>query len=295
MKQKKKYLIAIEETRSIVALIAGILVFCSAFASVFIMARNYNGTGIHPLQYFTVWSNILSSIAATFMIPYAVEGIRKKRFSPPRWIVVLQYSGAICLAITMVAALALVLPTQGSQAVTGTNFWLHIVSPVLTIVLFQCVETGITFSRKTAIFTLIPYWVYMLVYLVMVVIVGEENGGWTDFYRTRAFWPAWVSAILMLAIGFAISLTLRLLHNKRATQYWKRTARMWSKDLEPTELLIEAFGLGRYIGKQSDTAELVVPLDVFIVIARQYDVTLDKLTKAYLKGALDSIEERDIK
>ena len=295
MKQKKKYLIALEETRSVVALIAGILVFCSALASIFIMAMNYDGTKTHPLQYFTVWSNLLSSVAAALMFPYAVEGIRKKRFSLPRWIVVLQYSGAICVATTMVAALALILPTQGIDAVTGTNFWLHIVSPILTIVLFECVETGISFSRKTAVFTLVPYWVYMIVYLIMVVIIGEENGGWSDFYMTMAFWPAWVSAILMLAVGIAISLVLRLLHNKRAAQYWNRITRMWSKDLDSNALLIEAFGLGRYIGGRSSSAELVIPLDIFMMIAKQYDVTLDMLTKAFLRGALDAIEEGETK
>lgn len=295
MKQKKKYLIALEETRSIVALISGILVFCSAFVSIFLMAKRYNGSGTHPLQYFTVWSNLLSAIAAAFMIPYAVEGIRKKRFSLPHWIVLLQYSGAICVATTMAAALTLIWPTQGSQAVTGTNFWLHIVSPTLTIVLFQCVETGASFPRKAVFFSLIPYWVYMIVYFIMVILIGAERGGWTDFYMTKAFWSPWISAILMLAMGFAISLSLRLLHNKRAKQYWKRVAKIWSRDLEPTQLLIEAFGLGRYVGSRSSGAELVIPLDIFKIMAERYKIPLDQLTKAYLKGALDALEERTAK
>ena len=295
MKQKKKYLIALEETRSIVALISGILVFCSAFVSIFLMAKRYNGNGTHPLQYFTVWSNLLSAIAAAFMIPYAVDGIRKKRFAMPNWIVLLQYSCAICVATTMVSALALIWPTQGISAVTGTNFWLHIVSPALTIVLFQCVETGVSFPRKAAIFALLPYWTYMLIYFIMVVLIGKERGGWSDFYKTTAFWSPWLSALLMLAIGFAISFSLRLLHNKLATQYWKRIAKIWSRDLEPMQLLIEAFGLGRYIGSRSSGAELVIPLDIFKIMAERYKITLDRLTKAYLKGALDAIEERTAK
>lgn len=295
MKQKKKYLIALEETRSIVALISGILVFCSAFVSIFLMAKRYNGSGTHPLQYFTVWSNLLSAIAAAFMIPYAVDGIRKKRFALPNWIVLLQYSGAICVATTMVSALALIWPTQGISAVTGINFWLHIVSPALTIVLFQCVETGVSFSHKAVFFALLPYWTYMLIYFIMVVLIGKERGGWSDFYKTTAFWSPWLSALLMLAIGFAISFSLRLLHNKLATQYWKRVAKIWSRDLEPTQLLIEAFGLGRYVGSRSSGAELVIPLDIFKIMAERYKITLDRLTKAYLKGAFDALEERTAK
>ena len=259
------------------------------------MTKNYNGTGIHPLHYFTVWSNLLSAIAAAFMIPYAVEGIRKKRFALPNWIVLLQYSGAICVATTMIAALALIWPTQGSGAVTGTNFWLHIVSPTLTIVLFQCVETGVSFPRKSAPLALIPYWAYMIVYFIMVFLIGQERGGWPDFYRTKAFWPSWISAFLMLAIGFAISFSLRLLHNKRATQYWKQISKIWSQNLEPTQLLIEAFGLGQYIGSRTFGTELIIPLDIFKIMAERYDISIDRLTKAYLKGALDAIEERTTK
>jgi len=143
----------------------------------------------------------------------------------------------------MISALTLKLPTQGSDAVTGTNFWLHIIAPAFTVVLFECVETGVAFTRRDMLLAMIPFGLYMAVYFVMVVLVGEERGGWSDFYMTRVFWPAWVSALLMLAVGVAVSLGLLFVQNKRAAQSWERIARMWSEDLEPTQLLIEAFGL----------------------------------------------------
>lgn len=294
-KPKKKYLIALEETRSIVALASGILIFACALSSIFVMAENSDGTYEYPLHYFTVWSNILSAVAAAFMIPYAVRGINKKRFILPRWITLIQYAGANCLAITLVSALGIILPTQGVGAISGSNFWLHIITPALTLVLFQCVETGVEFKRPELLFALIPYWIYMAVYFFMVIIIGEKNGGWSDFYLTRAFWPAWVTAILMTAVGFAVSAILLIIHNKRAAQSWERIKKMWSGDLEPTRLLIEAFGLGRYMGAKYTGGELSVPLDIFSVMSEQYDIPLDKLTKAYVKGALDAFEERNTK
>lgn len=291
-KPKKKYLIALEETRSIVALAAGLLIFFCALACIFAMAINSDGTFEYPLHYFTVWANFLSAVAAAFMIPYAVEGIKKKRFILPRWIVLFQYSGANCLAITLVSALTIILPTQGIDAVSGPNFWLHIVTPTLTVVLFQCVETGVSFKPSEALLTLIPYWVYMAVYFFMVVIIGEKNGGWIDFYLTQAFWPAWVTAILMITLGFAVSAVLFIVHNKRAKQSWLRVEKMWSDSLDSTQLLIEAFGLGRYMGAKYTDGELAIPLDIFKVISKRYDIPLDKLAKAYVKGALDACEER---
>ena len=289
---KKKYLIALEETRSIVALVAGILIFSCALASIFIMAENSDGTYEYPLHYFTVWSNILSAVSAAFMIPYAVEGVKKKRFILPRWIVLLQYGGANCLTITLISSLTIILPTQGADAVSGNNFWLHIIIPALTIVLFHCVETGTRFKRHELLLTLIPYWLYMAVYFFMVIIIGEKNGGWSDFYMTQAFWSAWITAILMITIGFVVSTVLFIIHNKRAKQFWEYIGKMWSDNLEPTQLLIETFGLGRYMGAKCADGELTLPLDILKVISKQYDIPLDKLTKAYIKAALDAFEER---
>ena len=292
-KKQKKYLIELEETRSIVALAASILIFFCTLASVFTMFGNAYENQQNPLQYFTVLSNLFSATGAAFMLPYAIEGIRKKRFLLPRWLVVYQYSGATCVAITMLASLTLILPTQGVSQMSGPNFWLHLITPAVTVVLFQCVETGIRFRRRDMILSLIPYWVYMTVYSVMVAFIGKERGGWSDFYMTTAFWPAWVSFLLMLAMGGIVSFVLLLIHNKRAEQSRRRYAKAWSDDLEPTQLLIEAFGLGRYIGSKCSIEELTVPLDVFAAMEERYGIPLERLTKAYVKGAMDSMKERD--
>ncbi len=292
MKKQKKYLIALEETRSVVALIAGLLTFVFTLAAVFAMFRNYLGQGEHPLQYFTVLSNLLAAVGAAFMIPFAVEGIRKKRFVLPRWIVRFQYAGATCVAITMIASLSLILPTQGRDAVQGVNFLLHVVTPVLTVVLFLSVESGVALTRRDALLALIPFLIYTAVYSVMVVLIGKDNGGWKDFYMTQAFWPAWISLLLMLALGFVVVTVLRLLQNRRAAQTRARIARAWSRDMEPAEILVEAFGLGRYIGDRCTNGELTVPLDIFAAMAERYGIPLDRLTKAYLKGALDAVQER---
>ena len=286
---KKKYLIALEETRSITALVASIIIFFCTLAAVFYMIEHEENT----FHYFTVLSNLLSAAGAAFMLPFAVEGIRKKRFVLPRWVVLFQYAGATCVAITMIASLVLILPALGAESMRGANFWLHIITPVSTIILFLCVETGVVITRKALAAPLIPYGAYALTYTVMAVIIGEEKGGWSDFYMTAAFWPAWVSFILMLGVGVCIAQIMRWIHNQRAKQSLRRIAKMWSSDLDRTDLLIEAFGLGRYIGAKCTAEELTVPLDIFAMMERQYGVSVEKLTKAYVKGALHAMEDRN--
>ena len=289
---KKKYLISLYQTRSIVALVAGILVICTSMVAVAVKIQVYAFADENRFHFFTVQSNLLSAVAAAFMIPYALEGIRKKRFVLPRWLVVFQFAGATCVAITFVTTILLILPTQGREAVSGTDFWLHLISPLCTVVLFQCVETGVTLSRKNIVIALIPYWVYMIVYYIEVIVIGKENGGWGDFYMTQVFWPAWISVILMLIIGFCTACLLRIIQNKRAVQSRNRIMEKWGPEMEPAELLVEAFGLGRYMGAHCDANDLVIPVDVFLMMEERYDVTLHALTRAFVRGAMDAIKDR---
>ena len=293
MKRKKnQYLIDLEQTRSRVALIAGILVFIFTISAIIIKVDTYSRTNEHPFHYFTVLSNFLSAIGAAFMIPYAAEGIRKKRFVLPRWVVLFQYAGATCVAITMVTTLLFIWPTQGSMAVTGTNFWLHIVTPFLTVVLFQCVETGITFNKLDNMHALVPFWTYMIVYFIMVVCIGKDHGGWSDFYMATAYTPAWLSMLAMLILGYAVSRALRYIQNKHAERSWEKISALWTDDLDEIELLIESFGLGRSIGRKCSGSELTIPLDIFILMSKRYNIPLEKLTNAYVRGALDSYQEK---
>ena len=291
-KTKKKYLISLYQNRSIVALIAGILVICCTMAAVAVKIQVYAFADENRLHFFTVQSNLLSAVGAAFMIPYAIEGIRRKRFVLPRWLVVFQYAGATCVAITFISTLLLILPTKGISALQGTDFWLHLITPLCTVILFQCVETGVSLLRKDVFIALIPYWVYMTVYYIEVIIIGKENGGWSDFYMTQAFWPAWISVILMLAIGFVIACLLHKIQNKRAIHSRNRIMEKWGADMKPTLLLVEAFGLGRYMGANCDASDLVIPVDVFVMMEQRYDVTLDALTKAFVKGAMDALKDR---
>ena len=292
--KQNRYLISLYKSRSIVALVAGVLIVFCAFIAIAMALQNavIVASDESRLFYFTTESNALSGLAAAFMIPYAIEGIRKKRFALPRWLVVFQYAGVSCVAITMVTAMLIILPYKGISAFHGSDFWLHLITPLLAIVLFASVETGIILKRIHIVIAQIPYWLYMTVYFVNVVIIGKENGGWNDFYHTTDIFPWGLSLILMLTIGLAVTAVMRLIHNKYAVKSIKRLTMNWGEHMDRTELCIEAFGLGRYMGIHSDYCDLVIPIDVFCMMADRYDVTVGELSKAFVKGAVDAIKER---
>ena len=281
----RHYLISLEKRHSIIALIAGLIVLICTLMAVF-WAISYYDAGM--LMYFTLLSNLLAAIGAAFMIPYAIEGIRKRRFSLPRWVVLFQFSGAICVIITMISTLAIILPTQGVQLAFGRfNLWLHIVTPLSTAILFQTIESNIYIRRKEALLCMIPYFVYMLAYLINVVILKI----WDDIYMTMVYVPFYVSLTGMILLGFGITFGLRLIQNYRVKEKQKELSRLWSDDLSPVEIKIEAFGLGRFVGSKSDN-EIEVPIDIFELLSKKYNIPLEDLTKAFIKGATDSVNKK---
>lgn len=281
----RQYLISLEKRHSIIAFIAGLIVLLCTLAAVFWAISSYSAT---MLKYFTLLSNLLSAIGAAFMIPYAVEGIRKRRFSLPRWVVLFQFSGAISVVITMLSTLAIIIPTMGVEfAFTEYNFWLHVITPTATAILFQTVESNVFITRKEAFLCMIPYFAYILIYIFNVIIFKV----WDDIYGTTVFVPFYISLSLMIVVGFGVTFGLRLIQNYRVKEKQKELSKLWSNDLSPVEIKIEAFGLGRFMGQKSDN-DIEVPIDIFKMLSQKYGIPLEELTKAFIKGATDSVNKR---
>lgn len=292
---KRRYLISLYHTRSVLALDASILVFCITAFSIGYELRQFDTWNTNMFCFFTILSNMFAAIGAMLMMPYAVAGIRKKRFELPGWIVMVQYSGAVCVAVTMMTTLLLLIPVEGEAAVAGTNLYLHLITPPLTIILFASVESCYKLPRWCIPVALVPYWLYMIVYYINVIVIGEENGGWKDIYHIAEFWPAWISVVGMFIAGLVIAWALLWGHNRLTDISVKRLTDMWTDDLGEADLLVEAFGLGRYMGKHCDAAGLTMPLDIFYMMHDRYGIPVESLARAFYKGALDSIEERKAK
>lgn len=287
---RKEYIINLNTVRSRRALISAIIVSVCTFVAVVNNALDptYTESSFH---YFTTISNLISAAGAMFMIPYAVEGIRRKRFTMPRWISLFQYAGAVSVFITMFCALTIISYTLGPVfAFTGDNFWLHLVNPVLAIILFLLVETDQKLTKRDTVLSLIPYWIYVIIYIIMVVYIGEERGGWEDIYNATSTVPLWIVFNLLILIGFAASIILRKLHNLIVDRSLKDLTSRW-EGYSSVELRIEAYGLGRKLSRRLDKNEIVVPLDIFRMMAQKCDVSIEDLTRAYIKGVEDGINK----
>ena len=293
------YIIALSGWRSRLALIAALITVSFSLYGItggMIYYTQIGKTTAELFHWFTINSNFLTGFGAALIIPYAVEGIRRKHFSYPRWIAMLHYSGMVCTTLTMVFSVGIMSWVDPEAAFGGYNRYLHILCPIMVLVSFFLVESGCRYTRRDVLLAAVPSLVYEAVYLYEVVIVGEANGGWEDMYHMAEYVPIGVSVLVITVMALGISALIRLLYNRLARYRARRLeAGLWPPDTDPVEINIELFGLGRYMGKHADTDFIELPLDLIRLIAARYGLKTEALVRPYIRGFLDSQKEKSEK
>lgn len=295
-KSNKQYMINLYKWRSIIALIACLVTLFFAIGAISSNLIEFVKTNETEdlLKYFTVNSNILTALSAACIIPYAIEGIRKKRFSYPKWAALLHYSGTICTTLTMVFAIFIISQYDIVLAFGKYNFFLHIVCPVTILVSFMMVESGYRINIDESIICLFPFILYALIYTTKVFLIGEENGGWEDLYKLVTFAPISFSFPAMFMIALGVSLAIGKVYNYIGEIRKNKLQESWPEEASPVEIKIEAYGLGRYMGMHEESNNANLPLDILEEMAERYNIKQEELTRAYVKGVIDGSKERDI-
>ena len=295
--KERQYIISLHKNRSLVALIASaVSLFFAIYAitsGLILYARN----GARPIdlfQYFTIDANAITAFASSMIIPYAIDGFCKKRFYCPKWALLFYYSGAVCTTLIMFFAIFVISRVDMVNAFGGYNFYLHLICPIMILISFFLIESYYRLSIKDAVLTVIPIFIYAIVYIYEVVIVGESAGGWEDIYYFTKNAPFMVSFIAMMLIALLVAFILRALYNKlNDIRKQKLVEGLWDEGVSPVEIKIEFFGLGRLFGKKEYKSYATLPLDIMYLISNKYNIKIEELISAFVKGMLDSIKERE--
>ena len=294
-KKARQYLIDLQKRRSVIAIIAcavtfGFCLFATGMNIVHYKDMEWEVSDI--FRYFTTLSNMLTALAAAFIIPYAVNGIRKKRFVYPKWLAMFHYMGTIGTTITFLFVMIFILPLNQEFAVGGANLFLHVICPLAVLVSFFLVESGYRYTIKETFICLIPFFIYVILYLVMVVFLGKANGGWEDMYYLVTYVPPYVTLPIVLAFAWLVAFAIRKIYNTLSERRQRRILSDWNGSMEPVEIKIEVFGLGRYNGIHGEANDLSIPYDILKLISERYSLPTDGLVRAYTRGLTDGIEEK---
>ena len=254
--------------------------------------ENFDHMGLRTFCMFTVNSNILCAAAMAMVIPYTLDGLRTHNYHMPRWIVDLVYMGVTAVALTFLVSLFILSPAKGFVLIfTGSRFFLHGVCPVLAIVAFCFFMSEKRLTIRDSLLALIPVLIYAVVYYVMVAIVGEEKGGWNDFYGFLSRLPHWIPLTAIMPLTFLIATGIRVLHNR---SYDKRKA---DESAFFTQLFADADvrKIVAAMARSHSSAkilDIVIPSRIITIMLEhsKSDATLEECCEIYLKEYLENSE-----
>ncbi|MGX8692697.1 MAG: hypothetical protein ACSW8E_02955 [Clostridia bacterium] len=222
--------------------------------------ENFDHMGIRTFCMFTVNSNILAGLAMLLCLPYTIDGLYTGYYHLPDWVVVLMHVAVTAVALTFLVSLFILAPFKGFVLIfTGSRFFLHFVCPVLSMVTFCCFICSHLIRPKESPLTLIPVFLYAVVYLVMVVLIGEEHGGWNDFYGFATRLPLWIPCVLILPLTYGIALLLRLGHNRSCLRRRDLDAKLYREAYTGADLGQVVEEMARSRRQELRTKRLVIP------------------------------------
>lgn len=253
--------------------------------------EDFDNMGIRTFCMFTVNSNILAAISSFAVIPYAIDGIRKKEYVLPNWAVVFMMTGTTAVALTFLVSLFILSPVKGFVLIfTGSRFFLHGVCPILNILAFCLFITSHKVKVKETFFSLIPVAIYATVYFIMVVVITEANGGWDDFYGFATRIPFWIPAILILPLTFGIATLIRLWHNCSFVRRRRNEAQIFLDYFEGKDAEHIITEMGKARAKLQPSGDVIVPMLVIkkVIIFTESELDIDTACKIYLSGYLEA-------
>lgn len=293
----REYMTVFLKRRSVIALCCGLLTMALSFygiiAGVMKTINSLGKNGFFSFIYYTMISNTLAAVSVTFIVPFAVEGIRKKRFTLPRWAAVGHYIATVSIAIMMVLVLSIISWVSPNSAFGGSNTLLHVICPVLILVSFFQIETGYSYTLRDRILGVIPFFIYEIIYFIEVVLIGEANGGWPDIYRATEYIPPVLTASGLLAAAFLISSLIALASGRLTKRRKKKMFSHWKEIEDPIELKIEAYGLGIMTGKSGEKSGVHLPLDILEELSARSGMPLSEMIRPFMKGLEIGLNERE--
>ena len=254
--------------------------------------ENFDHMGLRTFCMFTVNSNILCAAAMAMVIPYTLDGLRTHNYHMPRWIVDLVYMGVTAVALTFLVSLFILSPAKGFVLIfTGSRFFLHGVCPILAIVAFCFFMSEKRLTIRDSLLALIPVLIYAVVYYVMVAVLGEEKGGWNDFYGFLSRLPHWIPLTAIMPLTFLIATGIRVLHNR---SYDKRKA---NESAFFTQLFADA-DVRRIVAAMARShssariLDIVIPSRIISIMLEhsKSDATLEECCEIYLKEYMENSE-----
>ena len=210
---------------------AYILNLCITALEVFSITWMMSGIGagvlsaakLSALKYLTVDSNILMGIFALLTAADQGKVLRGKKAEVSASAYVLKLAGTVGVTLTMLVTIFFLGPTIGRKygffsLFEKSNFFLHLLNPVLSIAVFLCFEKSRKIAFKHTFTAIIPLVIYSVYYVTETVThmtdgVIDKGYDWYGFF-VLGVKSSFIVLPLILIITWLISFTLRKLNRR---------------------------------------------------------------------------------
>ena len=254
---------------------------------------NFDHMGLRTFCMFTVNSNIFCGIAMMLTIPYTIDGMRKKDFHLPNWMVDFLLMGVTAVGLTFLVSLCVLAPVKGFVLIfTGSRFFLHGLCPVLAIIAFCFIITNHVISIKESLIALLPVMLYAMVYYFMVEILGPDNGGWDDFYGFFTRIPSWISLLSFMPLTFGVATVIRLLHNRSCRRHMQWMAALINAEFSDKTIREQIVYVAEGRRSEKKTGNIVIPVPLIVAMIKNSgdELDLEEACDIYLHTILQTPE-----
>ncbi len=261
--------------------------------------ENFDHMGLRTFCMFTVNSNILAAAAMAMVIPYTLDGLRKHNYHLPRWIVVLVYAGVTAVALTFLISLFVLAPFKGFVLIfSGSRFFLHGVCPILAVAAFCFFMSAQRLRFVDSLIALIPVAIYSVLYYIMVVVIGEDRGGWNDFYGFFTRLPHWIPLAAIMPLTLLIATGIRVLHNRSFDKRENEAAAFYREIFTDADIRQLVAAMARVHGSNVKMRDILIPSRIISIMLEhnKSDCTLEECCEIYLReyiaaGAVMDVEK----
>lgn len=169
---------------------------------------------ISALKYYTIDSNILMGVSCLISLIYRL--VKKKPI--PLWILIIKFVFVTAVMVTCLTTLCYLLPyMQDPMLVTYANIFLHIATPLVSLVQFLFIEDkNEKFTFKHTLFSMSSLVVYGTYYLINIAVnngYGNPDFDWYGFGRF-GLGIGCLLFVVMIAVCWGISLLIYLGYKK---------------------------------------------------------------------------------
>ena len=177
------------------------------------------------LKYFTVDSNILMGITALIMAVDQSRVLKGKKSEVPASGYLLKLVGTVGVTLTMIVTVFYLAPTTAAvygpfAMFYGSNIFLHLLNPLLSIIMFVCFEKTEKIAFRHTLTGIIPMVIYA-VYYVAAALSHTHNGVIDKGYDWYGFFfagprSALIVAPMLVLLAWGISCALRKMNRRKA-------------------------------------------------------------------------------